>query len=368
MPLPPMIGIVTWGSRNRMQPFGRWSSTMAQTIQALRKRKIHAVGIAIEDLYRLSQKKNCRPIIRTWRPLRGTWYVRYEALPSIFYNRILSRRREQSPQGQATLRWLQDTGRIVFNPGYLSKASVYEMLCASPVGSYLPKTEIAPLDGRLNEYLEQWPSIYMKPLNSCQGRGIYKLSNHNSHWQVTGLAPKRIVRRAFASQAMMRSWLEKRLRHRRYLLQQGIELGRLHDRPYDLRVLAQKNGHGEWVFVGCGIRLAAPGHVVTHRPNGGSVVSTDQVMNRRFGREGWQAKRKELSSMAVEAARELEKQHGGVFGIVTMDIACDRPDGRLWILEINAKPGPFDEPRIQKESYDLLADYMRFLAARRGCQ
>ncbi|MBC9783821.1 YheC/YheD family protein [Heliobacterium chlorum] len=360
--LGPRVGVIAWGTKSSKAPFGRWSYSIAEVVNALRQRGINAGAVSIQDL---SQGQK----ISFWR--QGTdrlWHAEKQPVPDIFYNRILSRRREQSPTVQKTLRSLQEQGKILFNPGYLSKELVYNLLVDSDVCSYLPETLLQPSPGEVVELVAPWKRIYLKPLNSCAGKGIYRLQKVNGRWQVTGVRNKGPVNFSFQDDRTLCLWMEKLFRRKKYLAQRGILLDRYRNRPYDFRVLVQKNETGEWTFVNTGIRLAARGQVVTHRPNGGQIVFPEKMFNRRFGPNEWKPFVKEISQMSVGAAKVLEERYGGTFGILTLDVGWQSKEKKLWILEINSKPGSFDEPHIQRKSYDLLTAYLRHLWARRGME
>ncbi|MDD2421441.1 MAG: YheC/YheD family protein [Heliobacteriaceae bacterium] len=359
----PDVGVLAWGTGSQAKPFGRWSYPLGKTVSALERRGLKVAVIPAQAL-------NGGKTVVGWYPLKTAasfrWAAQKTMLPDIFYNRILGRQREKRKSVQAGLQALAGNGKIVFNPGYLSKAAIYEHLTDTEVNAYLPDTLVTPTPQAVIEFLQRWPVVYLKPLESCQGRGIFRLAVTGRSWLVKGVRKKETLTRLLSHKQALVTWLGRVLHHRQYLAQRGIRLDRLQSRQYDLRVLCQKGADGEWAYVGAGIRLAARGQIVTHRPNGGQVVSVKQVMVRRFGAGGWREKEGELAEIAVMASRLLERGHGGNFGLLSLDVACDAPEGKFWILEMNSKPGAFDEGRIQRKSDNLLAGYLRYLLVQRG--
>ncbi|MZP28571.1 hypothetical protein GTO91_02375 [Heliobacterium undosum] len=356
----PYVGILAAGEGSKTAPFGRWSPAIAETVNALRLRGINAVAVAVDDL---GQKR----FVRVWRPGVGhRWHGELKAAPKILYNRILNRSREHRPEVQSLLRTLTQQGDILFNPGYLSKAVLYRHLSGSAVADYLPETSLQPAPSDVLAMLARRSCLYLKPVDSCGGRGIFQIRQNGPAWQVTEVRKKIALTSSFHERQELLAWLDRLLHRREYLCQQALSLDRIDGRPYDFRVLVQKDGRGRWTYVDAGIRLAAPGHVVTHRPNGGRILRREQLLRLRFDRFRWKAIESEIAAAAIAAARALEAGSGEHFGILTLDMGLERTSERLWLLEINAKPGRFDEPWIQLKSDYLLASYIRHLAARRG--
>ncbi|KAB2954202.1 YheC/YheD family protein [Heliorestis acidaminivorans] len=334
---------------------------LAHIIIALQKRGIYAVAIPIQNV-----EKNEK--VTAWRPSfldrNGSWKAKKVPSPLIYYNRIMGRKRERTEVTQKAIERIKKNQKIYFNPRYLSKADVHNHLNKSTLTEYIPTTIIKPTPQEALDCLSKWTKVYLKPLEGCQGRGIYRIEKWHHGWKAIGIQQYGTKNLFFQQEQKILYWLSKVLKKRDYLCQQGINLDKWKNRQYDFRVLVQKNGQGYWTYVGAGIRLAAPGHVVTHRPNGGQVVKPERVMVRKLGYKGWKDKKTELAELAEEASKTIEREYKSLFGLITMDVACSE-EGKLWILEMNSKPGSFDEGPIQRKSYDLLADYVRYLQDQR---
>ncbi len=147
-------------------------------------------------------------------------------------------------------------------------------------------------------------------------------------------------------------------------MQQGIDLSSYRQRPFDLRVLVQKNGKGLWSIAGVGARLAGKSSITTHVPRGGSIDDPAKLLASTFGAAG--SKRIIVSARrsALLIAKQIEKASGSVLGEMSMDLGVDT-DGRLWFFEANSKPMKFDEPHIRKKSLENLILYSAFLSRRK---
>jgi hypothetical protein len=145
-----------------------------------------------------------------------------------------------------------------------------------------------------------------------------------------------------------------------YIIQQGIDLATFNNKLFDVRLLAQKNGRGEWDVTGMGIRLAGSGKITTHVPRGGSVQSPEEVLTAAFPHYSPENILISIHHMALRIARSLEKEWPAL-GEVSMDIGIDKTT-RIWFIEANAKPGKFDEPHIRKLSLRRIVEYAQHQA------
>ena len=69
----------------------------------------------------------------------------------------------------------------------------------------------------------------------------------------------------------------------KYLVQQGIRLIQIHQRPVDFRIHLHKDSLGQWRVVAIGAKMAGPGSVTTHVRTGGSILSTYELLQKVFG-------------------------------------------------------------------------------------
>src|SRR5690606_12469863 len=112
-------------------------------------------------------------------------------------------------------------------------------------------------------------------------------------------------------------------------------------RPFDIRSLVQKDAGGRWRLTGAAGRVAAPAGLTTHSLRGGSRVPYHRLAGEADAALPALA---ELESICRRAAEEVEAACGGSFFEFSMDLAIAQ-DGRPYLLEVNAKPFPFDEER-----------------------
>lgn len=146
----------------------------------------------------------------------------------------------------------------------------------------------------------------------------------------------------------------------RYIVQQGIELVSTNRRPYDLRVLVQKNQKGQWDISGVGARVAGSSSITTHVPRGGSIEDPVKLLEASFGPEGSKRILVRAKNTALLIARQIERGSGYLLGEMSMDLGIDQQGG-VWFFEANSKPMKFDEPHIRKRSLERIFQYSHFL-------
>lgn len=146
-----------------------------------------------------------------------------------------------------------------------------------------------------------------------------------------------------------------------YIAQQGIELAKNHRRPFDLRVLVQKNRKGKWAVSGIGARVAGETSITTHVPRGGSIDDPRKLLIAAFGREMASRVLYRARKASLCIAKQIEQASGIMLGEMSMDLGVDHRS-RIWFFEANSKPMKFDEPHIRKKSLERIIQYSIYLA------
>lgn len=182
-------------------------------------------------------------------------------------------------------------------------------------------------------------TVFLKPACGSQGRRVASCS----------LSPEGAVRirgrrgdnNPFdltyddRTQALWRidRWIGKRS----YLMQPLLELNGPAGEPFDIRVLAQKNGRGRWTLTGAAVRAGRPDSVTSNLHGGGSAASARETLSAWFGVEQADSLMNDIKKHARRILRRLEQAYGR-FAELGLDFGIDRK-GRIWFLEANSKPG-----------------------------
>jgi hypothetical protein len=303
----------------------------------------------------------------TYDPDKKAWVSRLFPLPNVVYNRIPYRKMEFQPEAQQVIQSCLNHRRIqLFNPSFFNKWTLFEWLSkASATKNLTPKTERLASLSNLDSMFEQYPTLYLKPVKGKAGRGIMRVSlkdngREQEYWLV--YHPNK-VRRLEKYDSLQGLWnkLRQEIGSTEYIVQQGIPLTRYNKRPFDLRLLAQKNIHGRWAISGIGARVAGKRSITTHVPRGGSIDDPQKLLSARFGNPRTVKILQQAEKSAITIAKQIEKASGMLMGEMSMDLGIDT-NGNLWFFEANSKPMKFDEPHIRKKSLERVIHYSIYLS------
>ncbi|MEK4354014.1 YheC/YheD family protein [Paenibacillus sp. FSL R5-0475] len=223
---------------------------------------------------------------------------------------------------------------------------------------YVPDTRKYDLNV-LKEMLALYAMVYIKPDRGSFGIGVMRAeqrtvilspSQQKTEMTVTANNEEReqqeaqvlyILRYAktaevFFSPEELHEALQKRIQNRTYLVQKGIDLLRHQDRPFDLRVLAQKTPSGAWETTGMLGRVAVPQKIVTNYHSGGSILSVNTLLKNHMNSSETLSTINQLKSLGVQIAGQLETTYPGIKEI-GLDIAMDQHMD-MWLLEVNTLP------------------------------
>ena len=340
--LGPVVAIMVWRYRRVSSAWLFGAATdMARTfVRLARSRGVVAYAFSPRDI-----DWNSKGVIGFVPAGRG-WRRVSLPLPDVVYDRIQSRALDATRRMQNVKRQLMALeGLHYFNPCFLDKWDTYQALVKDPiVQRYLPRTEKLNSLDQLGPWLRTYPTVYIKPSRGSLGLGIVKISR-----MARGFRYQRI-RMGGGSQAGLCSSLpklERRLRNilpkRTMIIQQGLRLARYKGRPYDIRVMVQKTTRGNWVCTNMIARVASAGSAVSNVAEGGTMISVRRAIRGSLRINVGSAVRR-IRRGARLIARAVEEQYGQEFGEFGIDMALDRR-GRVWLIEVNAKPGrQTDEP------------------------
>jgi hypothetical protein len=291
------------------------------------------------------------------------WNRQLVPQPHVIYNRVPYRKLEMLPEVQQTIQsCLKSRGVQLFNPSFFNKWSLFEWLSrASDTKRFIPVTQQLNGIRKLESFLRKHPTVYLKPVRGKAGKGIMRLDRKSQYEYVLRVQDKRSSQEAiFTSLDALWEQIQETIGTKEYIIQQGISLTSYEDRPYDLRVLVQKNYKGTWSVTGVGARVAGKASITTHVPRGGTIDEPSRLLTSAFGSE--EAKRilGRVKQAALSIAGRIEKSSGHPHGEMSMDLGVDT-SGRIWFFEANSKPMKFDEPDIRKKSLERIIRYGIYL-------
>ncbi len=200
------------------------------------------------------------------------------------------------------------------------------------VRRYLPETALLNIQ-TARKFLDRYQVVFIKPVFGSYGNGVAKISRTKRSYRVqSGLKVK-----YFDSRTQVIKTMLKLAGSKKFLIQQGIDLLSVNQRPIDFRVMYFKP-YNRWLNVGIAGKVAAPNKIVTNYRNGGSFISLKQALRRTnypLDKHFDQVNR-EIRNVC----RNVAFQFGGTYRKsrrLGIDIGVDK-QLKPWILEINTRP------------------------------
>lgn len=313
----------------------------------------------IKDL-KLSNKKIMG---HTYDSIKRNWVQKLFPFPRVIYNRIPYRKFELQPEVQQKLQaCLKHHKMYLFNPSFFNKWTLFEWLSKSKTTrSFIPKTEKFSPYMNLEALFQTSSIVYLKPVRGKAGRGIMRIdeTEEGLYRLVYHDKDKRKMAK-FATLSDVLPKLRELVGNKDYIVQQGIRLTRFKRRPYDLRLLVQKNQNGVWSVTGVGARVAGKLSITTHVPRGGSIDNPQKLLASRFGTTKAAQIIQHAKKSSLVIARQIERASGQMMGEMSMDLGVDTK-GNIWFFEANSKPMKFDEPHIRSKSLTRIVQYCKYL-------
>ncbi|MGA8941196.1 MAG: YheC/YheD family protein [Thermoactinomyces sp.] len=147
---------------------------------------------------------------------------------------------------------------------------------------------------------------------------------------------------------------------RHYIIQQGIDLGKINGRPFDLRVHLQKP-LSSWQISGVCAKIAAPGKIVTNHCKGGLPVEAQKALVQVSSQKKQvNVLMRQIYNLSKEIAKTLNNFFPGLREL-GIDLGVDK-NLDIWIFEVNTRPD-FKMFRVLKDHdmYDRIRKTHRLI-------
>jgi len=305
----------------------------------------------------------------TVRHPREGWIKKRFPLPDLIYDRCFFTGRREYLAFRSQIRKLRRMSRITFlGHGLPGKWRVNEMLAGDEeLAPYLPPMEKAENAAVVREWLNEHGEVFLKPQGGSQGRGAMRIGTRDEgrhRYVVSGRDDlNRVFRYGFTDFERLGRWLGLIFRRRNYVMQPYLQLSTPDGEPCDIRSFVQKNKHGRWQLIGTALRVGRRGALTSNLHGGGRAEETLPFLTRHYG-ESAAGIIERIHSLTLRAAETLESRHGRLVEL-GVDFGVDRA-GRIWILEVNSKPGRTVFARISDRAASRLSlvnpiHYARYL-------
>lgn len=259
----------------------------------------------------------------------------------------------RSPLFHHYLRFRKEIKIPILNNRMGNKWLVHRILSADQeMVSHLPETHLIESSQQLIQMMQHHRRLFIKPINGTGGRHILQVSKQASHFSIHGRSgTNSLIHYPVVHSAHLLSLLRHLLpRERKFIVQQGINLGLLPRSVIDFRLLLQKDGQGEWKETAIIGKVAPHSHVTTNLHGGGRAMWADQFLKRHFTAEQYHHIRVQLQRLGVKVPLLLENHFGSLVEL-GVDVGID-VNGHCWIIEVNPKPGRVILQRMGRSIYE----------------
>ena len=253
-----------------------------------------------------------------------------------------------------------------FNPSFLNKWKVYQLLVTDPIlNRYLPETRLLTIES-FKEMLQKHSTLFVKPSNGSLGKGIIKVTrNKNGTMDFVIYGRGKVKNHAETPEGFFKK--TARIRgDKSYIVQQGIRLAVYRGSTFDLRIIYQKNREGKWQQGKKFVRVAPRGSSISNLSSGGRVEISRRILHYLFNsKDKVNSKFEEVKGLCLQTAVILEEKSGGIYGELGMDIGIDK-NGALWLIEVNSKPRKTTESEfstaVMRRTFKRPLEFASFLA------
>lgn len=303
------------------------------------------------------KQKKCHGYI--WSFTLKRWLQLTFPFPHIFYNRIPYRHDESQPLVQQLLSRLQQLKQVHLYPdSFFDKWLLFQWLQQdSELTQYLPDTKLLTKES-LQQMYHRYGDLYLKPIHGKAGQGMIRMTQQGEQVQVIHQLKNRRNHWKFSSLPKAIETIHLLIKSKDYLVQQAIPLAQVKQSPFDIRILVMRDGQGKWKVTGIGVRVAGQGGITTHVPQGGRIISFQQMVQQVFPKRNFHEFEQQVEQIALLVAHNLERIQPKLAEF-SMDLGVTA-QGSFWIFEANAKPMKFDEPHIRQRSLQRLIQYAQY--------
>lgn len=333
--LGPLVGILVSEAKLKRLLSGTVDHDYRRYAKVLRKSKGVAVFLSPQRIN--WQQDQATGVVRIVSNQQEIWIEQTLPIPTVIYDRCFgpeNRKRSAALRKRCFTNF--PTIRVVNALVKLGKLEIYELCSERPeLRKHLPRWGILTPDN-VTGILDQFPIAYIKPDRLSKGKGVTKVSCTEQGFLVEQRRGTDNYQHLCASPEDVLGDLQKYLKGSGFMVvQEAIPLMKYNGRPFDFRLLLQKDKSGKWKKAAVAGRISGVGSVISSPRSGGSVASYDVVMAQLPDEQ-----RLAIAVTMLDLAREVAKtidQVIGPFAELGFDLGVDL-SGEVKIIEVNGIP------------------------------
>jgi glutathione synthase/RimK-type ligase-like ATP-grasp enzyme len=269
------------------------------------------------------------------------WLKKYFPLPRLIYDRCFYNDKKQITHYRYHINKLRKFNNVQFlGHGLKGKWTIQQTLIKNPLFQpYLPYSERYIRPKSILPWMKHKGEVFLKPQGGSHGKGVLHIARLSKHqYSVKGRdMNNRSIDQMFNEFNSLLEWVEPFINSRKYILQDYLTLTSTGGEAFDIRSLMQKNSEGQWEHTGMAVRRGQPGSITSNLHGGGSAEEALPFLINEYGREQAKQIYAAIQELSHQIPPYLEQQHGRLIEL-GIDFGIDQ-QGRVWILEVNSKPG-----------------------------
>lgn len=268
------------------------------------------------------------------------WEQQICQLPNLIYDRCYYVNRQHYLQYKPFVQKLYHDPQIRFLGRPLSgKYQTYQILqkCSS-ITAYLPETIRYQSMKSLEEMIQKYHSICLKPNGGSHGRGVIKITPFKRHFLIQGRSlTNEHFQQWIQDPNHLKEWIHKFTQNTRYIIQPYLQLTTPQQSPFDIRILVQKGGDQKWHVTGSAVRVGKAHSLTSNLHGGGNALPFIPFLKENYEKKIQQQIQHQIHRITSTVPTFIEQNYGPLVEL-GLDIGIDKK-GNVWILEVNSKPG-----------------------------
>ncbi|MCE7792383.1 YheC/YheD family protein [Salipaludibacillus sp. CUR1] len=196
----------------------------------------------------------------------------------------------------------------------------------------IPHTNLKSIR-HINDYIEKYEHIILKPSKGSQGNSIYQLCKENGLYKLDTNKSSQLL-----SEEEIKRMIADQFKKRKYLIQPFISSRMKEGHPFDIRIHVRRAQNGEWKIVTYLPRIGVGNAITSNVNQGGGISQVDPFLQHVFG-DDFERVKASLVEVATYFPERLQKHFDFEIDAIGIDIGIDQ-SGKLWFFEVNTSPGP----------------------------
>ncbi len=292
--------------------------------------------------------------------------IHQTTLPSVIYNRVPTRKEEASFAVVRAKAFFKQRFIPYFNSRFFSKREVDDALRETKQADLLPDTMMGGEDNEsVHTMMNRYGTLFLKPVAGSFGEGICRITGKDGQIQVNYRQGTQTVTRLFSTLDEAMNASRQQMGHVPFLIQEEVPLALYAGCKTDFRVHLCRRNESEWEPVAIAAKVGQRDAVTTHVHSGGQIENAGVVLDAWYGRQS-KAVLDQLADRAVSVSQTLCNTLPVQLGELGLDMGIDQ-EGRIYLFEVNAKPGRiiFTHPSLRSAgmlSRQYVLAYAKYLA------